>query len=123
MFPNICLRETALRSPSCHDRSYKRRKDITRIQNSLTGLWVFDIMLAISDSHSVDCIGYRIWNALGCVGRRTHIFVNNVDPFILNGVDITKDQYCYRCRRFNEADVLFHVHAEEEIPGVVHMAH
>ena len=111
--------------PSMIDPTIKRRKDLTRIQNSLPGLWVFDIMLTIPHSQSVECVGYRIGNALGCVGRRTHIFVNNVNPIILNGVAITiiKDQYCDPGHRFNESEVLSHVHAEEEIPGVVHMAH
>ena len=103
--------------PSMVDPTMKRRR-----QNSL---WVFDIMLTIPHSPSVECVGYRIEKALGCVGRRTHTFVNNVNPIILNGVTITviKDQYCYRGHRFNESEVLSHVHAEEEIPGVVHMAH
>ena len=38
---------------------------------------------------SVECVGYRIENALVSDGRRTHIFVNNVDPTLLNGVAIT----------------------------------
>jgi hypothetical protein len=37
---------------------------------------LFDIMLTISDSPSVDCVGYRIEK----VGRRSHIFVNNDNP-------------------------------------------
>ena len=43
---------------------------------------------------SVECVGYRIENALVSDGRRTYIFVNNVDPTLLNGVAITviKDQ-------------------------------
>jgi hypothetical protein len=99
--------------PSMIDPTMKRR-----MQNSL---WVFDIMLTIPHLPSVECVGYRIEKALGW----THIFVNNVNPTLLNGVAITviKDRYCYRGHRFNEAEVLTHVHAEEEIPGVVHMAH
>jgi hypothetical protein len=112
--------------PSMIDPTLKRRR-----QNSS---WVFDIMLTIPHSpsvasvesvESVECAGYRIEKAPGSVGRRTHIFVNNNNPTPLNGVAITviKDQYCYRGHRFSEAEVLCHVHAEEDIPGVVHMAH
>ena len=115
--------------PSMIDPTLKRRR-----QNSS---WVFDIMLTIPHSpsvesvesvksvKSVECVGYRIEKAPRAVGRRTHIFVNNVNPTLLNGVAITviKDQYCHEGRRFSEAEVLRHVHAEEDIPGVVRMAH
>ena len=106
--------------PSMIDPTLKRRR-----QNSS---WVFDIMLTIPHSpsaESVECVGYTIEKAPGSVGRRTHIFVNNDNPTLLNGVVITviKDQYCYRGHRFSEAEVLRHVHAEEDIPGVIHMAH
>ena len=51
--------------------------------------------------------------------------MNNVNPTLLDGVAITviKDQYSYQSHCFNEAEVLRHVHAEEEIPGAVHLAH
>jgi hypothetical protein len=48
-------------------------KGMTRMQNSLTSTWVFDILLStIPNTLSVE-------KALVSVGRRTHIFVNNVD--------------------------------------------
>ena len=99
------------------DPTVKRRK-----QNSF---WVFDITLTISKSPPVECLGYRIEKALGCVGRRTHIFVNNVNPTFLNGDAITviKDQYCNQGHCFSEDEVLRRVHAEEVIPGVVHLVH
>jgi hypothetical protein len=94
-----------LRSPSCLDPTVKRRK-----QDSF---WIFDIMLTISDSQSVECVGYRIEKATGFIGRRTHIFVNNVNPTSLNGVAITviKDQYRRPGHRFDEVEVLQHLHA------------
>jgi len=72
-----------------------------QVQNSF---WVFDIMLTDLHLPSVECVGYRIEKAPGFVGRRTHIFVNNVYPTLLNGVAITviKDQYCYEGHRFSE---------------------
>ena len=111
--------------PSMIDPTVKRRKDLTRVQNSLTGLWVFDIVLSIPDSPSVECVGYRIENARVSTGRRTHIFANTDDPTLLNDVAITiiKDQYCYQGHRFDEAEILRHIHAEEDIPGVVRIAH
>jgi hypothetical protein len=59
-----------------------------QMQNSL---WVFDIMLAIPHSLSVECTELK---ALGSVDRRTHIFMNNINPASLNNVAITviKDQ-------------------------------
>ena len=103
--------------PAMIDPTVKRR-----MGNSF---WVFDIMLRISDSQSVECVGYRIEKALGFIGRRTHIFVNNVNPASLNGVAITviKDQYCHRGHRFNEVELLHHIHDGDEVPGVVHMVH
>jgi hypothetical protein len=103
--------------PSMIDPTVKRR-----MQDSS---WVFDIMLTIPRSPSVECVGYRIEKALGFVGRRTHILVNNANPTLLNGVaiNVIKDQYCYQGHRFSEAEVLHHVHDEEEIPGVVHLVH
>jgi hypothetical protein len=59
-----------------------------QMQNSL---WVFDIMLAIPHSLSVECTELK---ALRSVDRRTHIFMNNINPTSLNNVAITviKDQ-------------------------------
>ena len=103
--------------PSMIDSMVKRR-----MQDSS---WIFDIMLTIPRSPSVECVGYRIEKALGSVGRRTHILVNNTNPTLLNGVAISAiiDQYCYRGHRFSEAEVLRHLHYEEKIPGVVHLVH
>ena len=107
------------------DPTMKKRKGMTRMQNSLTCLWVFDIILTIPISLSVNCVGYRDEKTQVYFGRRTRSFVNNVDPTLLNGIAITaiKDQYCYRGNGFNEDEVLRHVHPEEEITGVVHLAH
>ena len=52
--------------PSMIDPTMKRR-----MENSL---WVFDIMLTILHSPSIECVEYRIAKALGCVSRRIHIF-------------------------------------------------
>jgi hypothetical protein len=103
--------------PSMIDPTVKRRR-----QDSI---WLFDITLTPSNLPSVECVGYRIEKAMGFIGRRTHIFVNNVNPASLNGVAITviKDQYCRPGRRFDEVEVLQHVHSSGEIPGVVHMVH
>jgi hypothetical protein len=95
-----------------------------RMKNSF---WVFDIMLTIPNSlSSVECVGYSIEKALGSVGRRTHIFVNIDNPTLLDGVAIIviKEQYCYQDHRFNETEVLRHVHAGRNPRSCsVHMAH
>jgi hypothetical protein len=51
--------------------------------------------------------------------------VNKEDPAIVNNLPVTviKDEYRRPGRRFNEAEILHHIHAEEEIPGIVHIAH
>jgi len=116
--------------PAMLDPTVKRRMG--------DSFWVFDITLTIYKSPSVECAGdtpaieklvecagYTIEKALGFVGRRTHIFVNIDNPASLNGVAITviKDQYCRQDHRFNEAEVLQHIHKGVEVPGVVHMVH
>lgn len=107
--------------PSMVDPTVKRRKDPTRTQNSLTGLWVFDITLTFSTSSSLECRGYRIANTHSSVGQRTHIFTNNDDPSTLNGIAIPviKDQYRLPNHRFNEPEIIRHIHAEDNIPGIV----
>ena len=103
----------------------RRQKDLTRMQKSLMGLWVFDIMLTLSTSSSLECRGYRIVNAHSSVGRWTHIFMNNDNPFMLNGVTIPviQDQYHFWNHCFNEPEILHYIHAQDDISGIIHMVY
>jgi len=105
--------------PSMLDPTIRRRKD------SAAGLWVFDITLTIPNLPSaVECLGFRISSARGSVGQRTHVFVNNEHPtHLVDGVPIPviKDQY--QNHRFGEAETIRHIHGDQDIPGVVHIAH
>lgn len=106
--------------PSMLDPTVKRRRD------SLSDSWVFDITLTIPNSPSAECVGYRILSARGSVGQRTHVFVNNEHPARLaDGVciPVIKDQYRYQNHRFDEAEVIRHIHANGNIPGVVQIMH
>ncbi|KAF8808450.1 hypothetical protein BYT27DRAFT_7096906, partial [Phlegmacium glaucopus] len=107
--------------PSMLDPTIRRRKDST------AGLWVFDITLTIPNSPSaVECLGFRILNARGSVGQRTHVFVNNEHPaHFVDGspIPIIKDQYRCQNHRFDEAEIIHHIHGDNDIPGVVHIAH
>ena len=107
------------------DPTVKKRKDLTKTLGSLTSLWSFDIMLAPTNWPSVECIGYRIENARASIGQRTRIFVNNDNPTILNsvGISVIKDQYRCQDHHFDEAEILHHIHADGQIPGVVQIAH
>ncbi|KAG8934076.1 hypothetical protein FRC01_005237 [Tulasnella sp. 417] len=52
---------------------------------------------------------------------RTHVFSNTDSEVTINNKRLTvlKDQFCREGTRFNEYDILKHVHAEEKVPGVV----
>ena len=60
------------------------------MQNSLTGLWIFNLMFTITRCWS-NVLGTGLKKALVSVGRRTYIFVNLniIDPKLLDGVAIT----------------------------------
>ncbi|KAF8804271.1 hypothetical protein BYT27DRAFT_7107756 [Phlegmacium glaucopus] len=107
--------------PSMLDPSIRRRKD------SAADLWVFDITLIIPNFPSgVECLGFRILSARGSIGQRTHVFANNEHPArFVDGspIPVIKDQYHYSNHRFGEAEVIHHIHGDNDIPGVVHLAY
>ncbi|KAF9477177.1 hypothetical protein BDN70DRAFT_838189 [Pholiota conissans] len=97
-----------------------------KIQKDSPGDSLFDITLDVPNfPEPITCYGYRIANVSPSRGQRTHIFVNQNNPTIVNGqpILVIKDQYRREGRRFDEHKIIEWIHNKGEVPGIIRIAH
>lgn len=69
--------------------------------------------------------GYKLLYSNSPLGRRTHVLVNNDPHTIFNErrAPVIKIQYIRMTRRFNEPEIIRHIHKQRPFPGVVQIVH
>ena len=83
---------------------------------------VYDIWISVN-GQPTRCTGFHSTYASNPFETRTHVFTNPTGAIVDgNPVTVIKDQLCRHETRFNEAEILTHIHRNGPVPGVVQSA-
>ncbi|PPQ85293.1 hypothetical protein CVT25_010066 [Psilocybe cyanescens] len=83
----------------------------------------YTLSLQMSSGRPLPCNKFKAIYASSPFATTTYIFATS-EPITINNrlMRVVKDQYC-RVTRFDEPEILKHIHKEREIPGVVELLH
>ena len=98
---------------------------LSMVPNLHENLVTYTIRITVDDqdkkSNSIDCSGFSPIYASRPFGSRTHILSNPRSEIKVGGkvMRVIKDQLCQPGTRFDEHNILTHIHSPAKVPGVV----